>query len=113
MKNFVSPGDLMTVTAPATVTAGQIVVVGTNLVGVAESDAASGTPVVIATRGIFTLPADVTAATAAVGQFATHHTTNNTISVTAPGAGYVKLGVFAAPKVNGDTTVTVRLNGSY
>jgi predicted RecA/RadA family phage recombinase len=113
MKNFVQPGDALTVTAPAVVTAGQIVVVGTNLLGIAATDAASGAPVVIATQGVYRLPADVTAATAAVGQFATHHTTNNTISITAPGAGFVKVGVFAQAKQNGDTTVLVRLNGAY
>ena len=103
--NYVSDGARLTVTAPAAVTSGQIVVVGTNLLGVALSSASSGAPVVIATQGVFSLPADVTAATAAVGQFATHHTTNNTISITAPGAGFVKVGVFAQAKANGDTHI--------
>lgn len=113
MDNYIAPGDLVTVAAPAVVTAGQIVVIGTNLLGVAQNDAVTNGALVIATRGIFTLPADVTTATAAVGQYATHHTTNNTVSVTTPGAGFVKMGVFTKAKVNGDTTVQVRLNGAF
>ena len=52
MKNFVQPGDVITVTAPATVASGDIVVVG-KLAGVAATDAASGDPVEIKTSGVF------------------------------------------------------------
>jgi predicted RecA/RadA family phage recombinase len=113
MENYVSPGDLVTITAPSTVTAGQILAVGTNLFGVVQNSAASGATTVLATRGIFTLNADVTNTAAVVGQFATHHTTNNAISVTAPGAGFVKVGVFVQAKATTDNTVVVRLNGSF
>jgi predicted RecA/RadA family phage recombinase len=113
MDNFVSPGKLLTVTAPSTVTANQLLVVGTNLFGVVQNDAASGAQVVLALEGVFEVPADVTNTVAAVGQFATHHTTNNAISVTAPGAGFVKVGVFTRAKLTTDTTVQVRLNGAF
>jgi len=52
MKNFIAPGDMITVTAPATVASGDVVVVG-KLAGVAATDAASGAPVEIKTSGVF------------------------------------------------------------
>jgi predicted RecA/RadA family phage recombinase len=55
MKNFVQPGDVITVTAPAAVNSGDFVVVG-KLCGVAATDAASGEDVEISTRGVFELP---------------------------------------------------------
>lgn len=113
MKTYVSPGELVSITAPSTVTAGQLLAVGTNLFGVVQSDAASGAPAVLAVEGIFEVLADVTNTVAVVGQFATHHTTNNAISVTAPGAGFVKVGVFTRAKLTTDSTVQVRLNGAF
>jgi predicted RecA/RadA family phage recombinase len=55
MKNFVQPGDIVTVAAPADVSSGDLVVVGT-LFGVAATDAKSGDPIEIKTSGVFTLP---------------------------------------------------------
>lgn len=52
MKNYISTGDIVEVTAPAAVSSGGIVVVG-KLVGIAVTDAASGTPVNIKTSGVF------------------------------------------------------------
>nr|CAD6606410.1 hypothetical protein RKHAN_01867 [Rhizobium sp. Khangiran2] len=54
MKNFISTGDIITVTAPANVSSGDLVIVGT-LAGVAVTDAASGAPVEIMTAGVFEL----------------------------------------------------------
>ncbi|EAQ35756.1 hypothetical protein NB311A_05048 [Nitrobacter sp. Nb-311A] len=55
MKNFIQPGDIVPVTAPADVASGDLVVVGT-LFGVATADAANGAVVEIKTTGIFVLP---------------------------------------------------------
>lgn len=55
MKNFIQPGRVVTVTAPADVSSGDLVVVGT-LFGVAATDAKSGDAVEIVTEGVFTLP---------------------------------------------------------
>jgi predicted RecA/RadA family phage recombinase len=55
MKNFVQPGEIITVDAPANVSSGDFVVVG-KLAGVAATDAASGDDLEIATRGVFELP---------------------------------------------------------
>lgn len=54
MKNYISTGDIIEVTAPADVEAGDIVEVG-KLVGIAVTDAASGKPVNIKTTGVFTV----------------------------------------------------------
>jgi predicted RecA/RadA family phage recombinase len=54
MKNYIQTGDIVTVTAPANVAAGDLVEVG-KLVGVAVADAASGKPVNIKTSGVFTV----------------------------------------------------------
>jgi predicted RecA/RadA family phage recombinase len=55
MKNFVQEGEVVSVLAPATVVAGQGVLVG-SIFGVAITDAASGAPVNIGLRGIYALP---------------------------------------------------------
>lgn len=52
MKNYISSGDIITVTAPANVKSGDLVEVG-KLVGVAVADADSGAPVNIKTSGVF------------------------------------------------------------
>ncbi|MFN3646244.1 MAG: DUF2190 family protein [Gemmobacter sp.] len=55
MKNYVQPGDRISVAAPANVASGAGVLVG-SLFGVAVHDALSGEPVEIATNGVFDLP---------------------------------------------------------
>lgn len=55
MKNFTQTGDIVTVAAPAAVSSGDGVLVGT-LFGVAATDAESGADVAIKTTGVFTLP---------------------------------------------------------
>ena len=54
MKNFVQPGDVISVTAPASASAGAGVLVG-SIFGVAVNTALSGAAVEIATRGVFDL----------------------------------------------------------
>ena len=95
MKNYVQPGDFVSVTAPAAVVAGAGVLVG-SLFGVAINDAASGAPVQIAVQGVFALP-KVSAEVWTVGQIlywngtaVTNVASTNKIigaSLAAPGAG--------------------------
>lgn len=68
MKNFVQPGQNLTMLAPAAVSSGDVVVVG-SIVGVALTDAASGAAVEVACDGVFKL-AKASAATLAVGDIA-------------------------------------------
>lgn len=109
MDNYVQAGDAVTLTAPYTVTAGQMVGVG-QIFGVAAGDAASAAAVVVETRGVYTLTHAVTNTAAAVGDFAYFDTTNRAISATTT---YAKAGVYVAAKVTTSTAVTVRLNGSF
>lgn len=55
MKNFLQPGRIVPVTAPADVHSGDLVMVG-KMFGVAVTDAANGAPLEICTEGVFTLP---------------------------------------------------------
>ena len=54
MKNYIQSGDVVTIPAPAAVSSGDVVIAG-SLIGVAQSDAASGAAVAIATTGVFEL----------------------------------------------------------
>ena len=55
MRNFVQPGDVLTLIAPAAVKSGGVVSVGA-FVGVATSDAAQGAAVETQLVGVFELP---------------------------------------------------------
>jgi len=57
MKNYVQPGHVVTVTAPAGgVTSGDPILVG-SLFGVCATDADAGAPVELAVSGVFEIPA--------------------------------------------------------
>lgn len=55
MKNFIQPGETVTVAAPADVTSGSGVLVG-KLFGVASFSALSGEDLEICTKGVYELP---------------------------------------------------------
>ena len=55
MKNFIQPGDLITVTAANSTTSGDLVVME-SLVGVAAFSCEKGQTLTIATEGVFELP---------------------------------------------------------
>jgi predicted RecA/RadA family phage recombinase len=52
MQNFVQTGHNLTVTAPADVTSGELVAVG-SIIGVATNDASEGDTLVLAVEGVF------------------------------------------------------------
>ncbi len=54
MKNFIQPGETITVTAPADVASGAVLVVG-SIVGIAAYTALSGADVEVQTVGVFDL----------------------------------------------------------
>ncbi len=106
MKNFVQPGDVISVTAPATVAAGAAVLVG-SLFGVAVNAAASSAPVEIAVTGVYDLPK--TAAQAwTVGQLL--YWSGTALTTTASTNKLV--GVAAQAQLAADTVGRVRLNGA-
>lgn len=109
MRNYVQPGNGLTLTAPYTVVAGSLVFVG-NIGGVAAGDAASAAPVVVETVGVFDLTHAVTNTAAAVGDIAYFDTTGRAISATTT---FPRAGVYVSAKVTTSTAVRVRLNGSF
>lgn len=66
MKNYIQKGDTITITAPAAITSGSGVLIG-SLFGVAATDADTGADVAISTVGVFDLPKEATTATFTVG----------------------------------------------
>jgi predicted RecA/RadA family phage recombinase len=109
MKNFVQPGDRLTLTAPYTVTSGSLVFVGA-IGGVALHDAASAASVTVQTDGVHDLVHAVTNTAAAIGDVAYFDTTNRAISATTT---FARAGVYVSAKVTTSTAVRVRLNGSF
>lgn len=110
MQNFTQEGKVITVTAPATITAGQLVVIGL-LVGVAVHDAASGAPVEIQTEGVFEVAKTSAQAWATVG-LAIYVVPATGLATTATTSGNVLIGTNLAAAANPSGTGIVRLNGS-
>ncbi len=111
MKNYVSPGDNVTITAPTALGSGDGVLVG-SLFGISSGDAAAGDRVVIATTGIFMLP-KVGSQAWTEGVKIYWDDTNKRCTTAAN--GNTPIGVAAASVAGGagDTTGIVRLNGSF
>ncbi len=109
MKNYIAKGEVVTLTAPYTVTSGACCKVG-SIVGVATADAASGATVEAAVSGVFDL-AKVSAQAWTVGapifwddsaKLTTTTSTSNTL-----------IGVALAVAANPSATGRVRLNASF
>ena len=112
MKNYVQPGDTVSVTAPAALASGQLFKVGV-LVGVAAAAADNGAPVEMVTEGVFEVTKTgsqawtVGAAIYGVG-------TTTLVATTATTSGNILIGtaVAAVGSGAGETIGRVRLNGS-
>ena len=104
MRNYVQPGEDVTVPAPAPVLSGGVVVIG-ELVGVAATDAATGADVAIATTGVFDLP-KVAAEAFAIGDPVHHDGALATSDDTAD-----RIGIAVATAGAGAASVRVRLGG--
>jgi predicted RecA/RadA family phage recombinase len=111
VKNFIQPGDVVTVAAPSGgITSGQGVLIS-SLFGVAATTQAEGDDVEIATRGVFDL-AKANGATFAVG--ATVYWDASTKTATASistGGGDARIGVALVAAGSSDETVRCRLDG--
>jgi predicted RecA/RadA family phage recombinase len=107
--NYVGPGELVTVVAPHAVVSGRVVIVGTNLFGVAQANAASAANVALAIGGVFTLPkANAVSTSALAGASAYWDNTNSQITLSA--TSNTKIGHHLAAVANTDTTATIRLS---
>lgn len=107
MKNYIKPGDNVTVPAPADVLAGDVVLVGA-LLGVAQHDAASGDDVVLVRKGVFEVP-KATGQAWTVGAKIYWHNTNG--NFTTSSSGSVLAGFVEAAALSADATGRVLLTG--
>lgn len=107
--NKVNNGDVLTVVAPHAVVSGRVVVVGTNLFGVALANAASAENVALHIGGTWTLPKpNAVSTSAAAGASAFWDNANSQVTLSA--TSNTRIGHFAAAVGNTDTTCNVRLN---
>jgi predicted RecA/RadA family phage recombinase len=109
MKNFVQPGETISLASPAAVISGAGLLVG-SLFGVASGNAAIGETVDLVTRGVFTLP-KVSAQAQTLG--AKLYWDDAAKLVTTVSAGNTLIGVAVEVAPNPSPTATVRLNGSF
>lgn len=107
--NYKGSGDLITVPAPAAVSSGHIVVVNTQLFGVATADAGSGADVALRRGGVWEFD-KVTGANGSglVGAIAYWDNTGKQITTSA--TSNTKVGVFTKDAVSTAVKATVALN---
>ena len=108
MKNFRQNGDIIEVIAPATVVSGDIVAIG-GLVGIANTDAASGAKLNIKTTGVFELAKTSAQAWATVG-LAIYRDASTGLATTTS-SGNTLIGKNIAVAANPSGTGLVRLDG--
>ena len=104
MKNYVQEGERIVVPAPAAVTSGDGVVVGT-LFGVAGGSAALNEDVVLSLEGVFILPK----AAGAITLGAAVYWNNSTKVVTTTASGNLLIGKAFAAAADADTTAIIRI----
>lgn len=109
MRNYVQPGNILTVPAPYAVVSGAGVQIGA-IFGVAAENAAPGADVDLDTVGVFTLP-KVSALALGIGDPVYWDSAANNVTATA--AGNQRIGVAATAAPNPSGVVDVRLNGSF
>jgi predicted RecA/RadA family phage recombinase len=108
MKNYDQRGDVITVPAPAAVTSGKLVVIG-SLVGIAQKDAASGADVPLVTEGVHRY-AKVSALAIAIGDKLYYDATNDQLNKTA--SGNTLVGVATVVAANPSPTVGFKLGAT-
>lgn len=108
MKNFVQPGENLTVPAPYDRLSGEALLLGT-IVGIAQGDVASGDEVVIVRRGVFD-HAKTSAQAWTLGAKIYWDDTNKVFTTTA--SGNILCGAAVAVAANPSSTGRVLLDGA-
>ena len=108
MKNFVQPGDVITMTIPSGGLAAGAGYLNGYLFGVAAVGGAEGEEDEFSTRGVFDLPKKA-GDTPAVGARLYWDATNHELTTTA--SGNTRVGVALKAALSGDATVRIRLDG--
>ncbi len=109
MRNYVQPGNIITVIAPVDVASGDGVLVG-SIFGIAGISAPAGTEVEIDLVGVYDL-AKTSAQAWTQGAAVYWDAANKVVTTTA--AGNTKIGVATLPAANPSAIGRVRLNGSF
>lgn len=107
MRNFIQPGDSLTLVAAAALTSGQGLLLG-SLFGVVAETVSTGQIYTLVVAGVFDLP-KAAAVTPAVG--AKLYWDDTAKAVTTTVASNALIGVAAQAAAAADATVRVRLNG--
>lgn len=110
MKNYIQPGNVVTVIAPADVVSGQPLKVG-SLFGVCATDAKSGKEVEVQAVGVFELPKTTSQAWAAA--WTAIYWDDSTKKLTTTAASNMKVGVNMLAQGANDAVARVRLNGVF
>lgn len=111
MKNYIQPGNTLTLTAPYAVTSGDGLLVG-SIFGIASGDAALGEPVETALTGVFDLT-KVGSQAWAVGAKVYWDDTNKRTTSVATSNTLIGVATEAVAGGAGDTIGRVRLNASF
>ena len=109
MKNYVQPGESITLTAAAAATSGDGVLVG-SLFGVAAGDAAIGETMVLTTKGVFTMP-KVSTDVMAVGAIVYWDDAAGLVTTDDNEAANPRIGLAVTVASNPSGSVDVRLDG--
>ncbi|RWX72584.1 DUF2190 family protein [Mesorhizobium sp. M2A.F.Ca.ET.039.01.1.1] len=110
MKNFIQPGEILTMVAPAGgVTSGDLVIIG-SIFGVATTSAAAGAEFELKTGGVSEFPKTAAQAWAAGDPI---YFDNVNKVMTSVSAGNTKVGVAVEAAANPSGKGRVRLNGSF
>lgn len=110
MKNYVQPGDIVTVTAGANIASGAGVLTG-KMFGVAMADIANGADGEVKTTGVFDLPKAASQAWT-VGALVYWDNTAKNCTTTATSNTLIGAAVLAVGSGAGETVGRVRLNGT-
>ncbi|MGP1394172.1 MAG: DUF2190 family protein [Inquilinaceae bacterium] len=105
MKNYIQPGNVLTVAAPAALSSGAVVAVG-KLIGIAATDAALGAEVEASVEGVFAVPKTAANVVATGDQL---YWNAGAGEMTTTATGNTKAGFAAAPAGAGVATVRIRL----
>ena len=107
MKNYVQPGENLTLVAPYARASGEGALVG-SIFGVASVDVANGAEAVFVTEGVFDLPK----ASGAVTAGAKVYWDNTAKVVTTTATSNTLIGAATQAAAGSDATVRVKLNGT-
>ena len=111
MRNFVQPGDSLTVIAAANANSGTVVVMG-QMFGIATHNALTGERLTLKLGGVFDL-AKTNAASMSMAVGANVYWDAANSRATANASGTVKIGVAAVAVDNAAAVVRVRFNDSF